>query len=510
MNRGPPDPSQGVFDKGNNLPGFGSEQSNTPSGSDDSASSFYIYPNTVFGNSEKYFWKPVAEINAKSACFVDVLESHRNRVRDPQEASLFVVPLYRIEHIVDAGNASHLAAVIANLRDNLPNTRQYIDFGGASHVFVYLKSVSKGFMKQMMDQLYVDLYSFWAAPEPVEYWDNWRCPHRHLQISLETETGCKTIKDPSTREPSGQSAELQRALAGESSRHHQGVDAMVDDLAQRSRGRGIWECRGTSSTLTDTAAILAGTGRGKFVSYTFIDEGHQTLTCFMPKCASTVMKMMQKRQTGLDTWKDTAKGTRWQGLVHFPHDAAVGELRAVVDNPGWVKVAVVRDPVIRCLSGYLQKIVQLKNYGFIRWKAKRDATFEEFVDVLYSYPSIRRGNDHFLEQSAMCGHRAIHYNYIAHVETLHQDYKSLLQRLGLWESFGAWGWGADGHQAFLEAFEPSYNHPNQLESSAGDASVAAHYTMGMLEKVYEMYREDFERFGYSIDKWRRLVAQKNL
>jgi len=287
------------------------------------------------------------------------------------------------------------------------------------------------------------------------------------------------------------------------------VDYFIDDLFSRTGGRAVWDCTGSLKTPTNIVGQVMQHGalpKG-FMKGTYLDQGHKMMTCFIPKCGSTVMKMMQKRQTGVDTWNARDARRRWEGLVHVNNNATVQQLHEMVDGVEWLKVAVVRDPVIRCLSGYLQKIDQHEEYHYIHWKSRRKPSFEEFVQTLYSYPQIRRGNPHFLEQSAFCGLRNISYNFVAKVETLQDDYKELLERLDLWEMYGDSGWGEDGSQSFLQVFEPSANHEQRLDSSKGDAAVAERYTVDLLEKVYEMYREDFDRFGYSIEKWRRLVNQ---
>ncbi|CAD7697754.1 unnamed protein product [Ostreobium quekettii] len=487
---------------------LGYDQSYTSVGVTKTEGFFHILPNSVFGDSQKYFWKPFPEVSRTPACFVEALEAHPSRVQDPADASFLVVPMYRIAHVLNNGNWSDIATVLTDLRRNLNSSRSYINYGGARHVFVYPQSTSKSLMALLQATLDVDLYSFWAAPgrRPRK---NWRCPHRFVPISVS--------KEDADCESTGRALSALAKTTGEDKTYLQlcddgsfwckrDVEAMLGEVLLRVQGREVWECHGLSlPTSIAHDRFLSNRDLNRMRAHTFIDEQHQTLSCFMPKCASTVLKMMQKRQTGVDSWQATDEKGRAQGLVHFAADASTEEYHAIVDDPRWVKFAVVRDPVIRCLSGYLHKIVQLKQNYYVHWKGKGRPTFEEFVDILFAYPAIR-GNHHFLEQSAMCGHRVVHYNFIAHVETLHDDYKELFGRLGLWQSIGESGWGDDGTQSFLQAFQPSANHPSQLESSTGDAAVAAHYTMDMLEKVYLMYREDFDRFGYSIDKWRRLVA----
>eukprot|EP00803_Ostreobium_quekettii_P007041 evm.model.scf_1490.1 EVM.evm.TU.scf_1490.1 scf_1490:16200-19766(+) len=478
---------------------------------------FYIYPDSIFGPDVQPTWSPFPEVDQELSCFVDMLEGHHSRTQKPEEASTFIVPLYRLSHVVYPRNkeTSAIEVALRELRRRLNGTTWYIKYGGANHVFVFPHSLPERIMRVVIDVLDVDLYSFWVGTGPLQTGLNWRCTHKRIRFFLPLKP--KSCVDKSRgRRLQGKGGHGSLAEADASSDGcsddplwcKQSVESMLKEMWYKTLGRRVWDCVGAVDTPTNIVGeyYQAGGNLKRLAKGTYVDEGHKMTMCVIAKCASTVLKMMQKRVTGDPTWDARDVQTRKRGLVRVAANASVERFHDIYDNPQWLKVAVVRDPVLRCLSGYLQKIVQLQQYFYLHWKGSRQPTFHEYVQILYSHPVVR-SNEHFLEQSASCGFRMLHTSFIARVETLHDDFKELYERLGIWEEFGASGWGEDGKHSFLEVFEASANHPARLESSAGDVAAASYYTRDTLELVYKMYREDFDRFGYSIEKWRRLVDQ---
>eukprot|EP00803_Ostreobium_quekettii_P007042 evm.model.scf_1490.2 EVM.evm.TU.scf_1490.2 scf_1490:31620-33878(+) len=480
---------------------------------------FYLYPGAIFGPNVQPLWRHFPELQPQLSCFVDSLEAHSNRTRRPEEATVFVVPLYELSHILYGRNRnmSEIEGALNDLRRNLNATTWYIKYGGSNHVFAFPVHLPQHIMTVVIDVLDVDLYSFWLGGGEMEPFLHWRCTHRHIRLYLPSKPkSCNVDKASAKRLPG---AEAHRSLSQITANVNEcsddplwckdSVGSTLNEIWARTEGRHIWDCGGATGTPTNIVGEYYGAGYDlkDLVRGTLLDVGHRMTMCTIPKCASTVLKMMQKRQTGIDTWKARDPETRWQGLIEAKENLSFYHIRSIIDNTQWVNVATVRDPVVRCLSGYLQKIVQLKQYRYIAWRSSKEPAFEDFVQILYSFPEIRKGDIHFMEQSSFCGFRVAHVDYVARVETLPQDFRELYERLGLWEEFGASGWGEDGDQSFLEAFETSFNHPQRLESSTGDAAVASYYTRDTLEMVYKMYREDFDRLGYSIEKWRRLVDQ---
>lgn len=299
------------------------------------------------------------------------------------------------------------------------------------------------------------------------------------------------------------SAENGAILASSGADHR--VDAMLSEVFAKVRGRDLWKCGGKREPqLNDSFGAPANNRAQAYNKGVVLDTAHNFVFCYIPKCASTALKMMMKRVLGVPHWRSlNSKCIHHRptnGLTHLDKQSSA-QVHEIFDDAKWVKAVLVRDPVIRTLSAYLQKIVELKMYNTIHWHKKRPPTFTDYVNQLYLYPSIMARNAHYGVQSANCGLRYTKYNYIAKVETIRPDIEELFRRLGLWDQYGATGWGANGTDSFLASFVYAQNHDRPLSSSGSDLDVASYYTKDTLEKVHKMYKEDFDRFGYSYNKW---------
>ncbi|CAD7697755.1 unnamed protein product [Ostreobium quekettii] len=469
---------------------------------------FYIYNNDIFGTASV---RNGLGPDPKMDCFIEALEGHSNRTFDVDEADLFIVPLYFVHPILNEDPVGS-ATVLGELKHRLSASVQFLHYGGADHLFVLPAAVPDMAMEAVRRVLEVDLYSFWAGPGPGEGQDGWRCPRRFLPLHLlgQPQGDCQnaefdgvvhkhyqrrtSLSSVSKTAPDGGVPCLDKSICAQT------VDHLLGKTFSLTRGRGIWTC-GADPTMTKAADVVGELGEREFLRNSWTDPNHQLMVCLIPKCGSTVMKMMLKRMMGIQSWANRTQSVRLEGLVHLK----APNISAVFDSMDWLKISIVRDPVARTLSAYLQKIVDLRLFSYIHWKQDRVPEFHEYVDTLYKHPYMVHDNKHFTQQYKSCGMTHSRFNFIAHMETMRRDIKELLSRLGLWQEFGASGWGESGTESFLEAYEPSENHPERLASSAGDEDVAAYYTHDLLDKVYSIYEEDFKLFGYSTDKWRALI-----
>eukprot|EP00903_Cladosiphon_okamuranus_P010490 g9922.t1 len=94
-------------------------------------------------------------------------------------------------------------------------------------------------------------------------------------------------------------------------------------------------------------------------SETIVNKERSLLFCAAPNAGSLQFRMLAKRMQGVSHWSESAD---WS-LLFDPEDSEL-ELLDVTDGPlmkkiysdngsGWIKIAVVRDPVTRLLSAYL-------------------------------------------------------------------------------------------------------------------------------------------------------------
>lgn len=176
-------------------------------------------------------------------------------------------------------------------------------------------------------------------------------------------------------------------------------------------------------------------------------------------------------------------------------------VQATFDNPSLIKSAVVRNPASRLLSGYLDKMIRQKRYGFVRGMGQfvrekgSPPTFEEFVNVLMTnHPNPNIADQHFRLQSSFCGIRSGVYDFYGDLENMGEDFVEFARSVGIWDDYGADGWGENHDEPFIDDRSGyQYTLHNSYEL------IWQYYTEDLLKRVYEYYKEDFDRFGFSIE-----------
>lgn len=162
---------------------------------------------------------------------------------------------------------------------------------------------------------------------------------------------------------------------------------------------------------------------------------------------------------------------------------------------------MVRHPIPRLLSGYLDKIRDETGYGRIAGLSEyvNDngvPSFAEFVEFLIErHPDTYdpEFDPHFGIQASKCGLRDHKFDFVASLTELGSEFKEFSQSLEFWDPYVSSGWGKDGTQAFGER-----SYENRTHRS--DNLVWEHYTEDLMHKVYDYYRDDFIRFGFTLEE----------
>lgn len=141
-----------------------------------------------------------------------------------------------------------------------------------------------------------------------------------------------------------------------------------------------------------------------------------------------------------------------------------------------------RDPYSRLLSAYLDKLCSGYSKSKKRWNRKleklsldSEASFEDFVT------SLERGNlyknVHWAPQTRICPIPVDQLDFAGRVESLEADLAAVTAKL-----FGEENSPAAGQR--------EHNRQN------AHAKLSTYYTPDLLERVYHLYRDDFEQLGY--------------
>ena len=110
------------------------------------------------------------------------------------------------------------------------------------------------------------------------------------------------------------------------------------------------------------------------------------------------------------------------------------------------------------------------------------ATFEDFVNFLVRLTNF---DDHWKRFNDLCNPCSSQYDYIAKFETLNNDMEYLKRKINLTDEHRKWFFPRQNYQTNWDLIKKTFKKvPNKLAY-----------------RLYEVYREDFEVFGYSLPKW---------
>jgi hypothetical protein len=214
----------------------------------------------------------------------------------------------------------------------------------------------------------------------------------------------------------------------------------------------------------------------------------------VPKNACEEFKKLFRRIEGYADWN-----TSWNHppqLYHpekpfttLPHDPGrngltylsnleVDEANAIINDRAWTKAIFLRDPLIRFLSAYIDKIVRHNDdpstFGL---------TFKGFVGRVES----GHKNVHWGAQCDLidCAKWLPAMDFMGSFENLANDTEALLRRLGAWEEYGMTGWGPDGTSAMFRGPK------NDVHAANTDAITRNYYNeRNVIERVKQLMEKD--------------------
>eukprot|EP00927_Polykrikos_kofoidii_P056274 TRINITY_DN50423_c0_g1_i1.p1 TRINITY_DN50423_c0_g1~~TRINITY_DN50423_c0_g1_i1.p1 ORF type:complete len:425 (-),score=63.69 TRINITY_DN50423_c0_g1_i1:307-1581(-) len=246
-----------------------------------------------------------------------------------------------------------------------------------------------------------------------------------------------------------------------------------------------------------------------------VTPDNRFLYCAIPKSGCTSWKQLMLRVSGLPDW-NTTDSTRihnprrsklhFVGLISGKNNrdlnaTNVSDIANVFFNSAKIKKAViVRDPVTRILSTYLDRCVDFGEW--FRCLSNTPISFDGLVGKLMSVvdQGLELEDVHFRPQLDMCGLRFMDYDFVGHMEHFTSDSRTILEATGLWDHYGASGWSSSGRVPFGTEVQQTSNHVQLHET---DDLVCQHYTPTALDWIHQIYKEDFDAFGYNVDVWHR-------
>jgi hypothetical protein len=172
-------------------------------------------------------------------------------------------------------------------------------------------------------------------------------------------------------------------------------------------------------------------------------------------------------------------------------DVSVDQTVKLLFSDDVFKFAFVRNPYDRLLSAWSYFCIDLEsddiNYNHVREIMKQRGTefqgritFQSFVDLIYSHWEQMGcfDNEHWFEQNKTIMYDLVNIDFIGKLENFQKDYTYVLSKLGAPDRF---------YRGLDEKENRSTRNDNLSEI----------YTGNLKDKLYEMYKKDFQIFGYN-------------
>ncbi|CBN76839.1 conserved unknown protein [Ectocarpus siliculosus] len=220
-------------------------------------------------------------------------------------------------------------------------------------------------------------------------------------------------------------------------------------------------------------AVVTQEDLNSFQHFWLANVEHKVLMVAIPKVACTQVHALFLRLQGSENWN-----TQRMEEIHYHKDMDKYKLStmpnmpperasAILNDPTWTKGVFLRDPTERLLSCFLDKVVHRRSYSVNVFKAEEVLSFEKFVDLTSKtakarlqkdYPGgnlglTRRSNPHWRPQLFFGLDKFLPYfDFVGDFKHVQEHSEEFLKRAGLWEKFGASGWGRWGQAAFFQSY----------------------------------------------------------
>lgn len=187
-------------------------------------------------------------------------------------------------------------------------------------------------------------------------------------------------------------------------------------------------------------------------------------------------------------------GQKFDGEIHgartgmYSGEAHWKLLNAALDDENVYKFTVVRDPISRAVSGFMDFVIDAKNPGARRHRAgfqsfglqdnlsehEKFDCFLDFLEHCNQYNSLYTDR-HFRKQIINIGHNNVKYNKIGRMENLGADFISALDDAGVVHALTEGDLRNKANKTVTKKYTPSNSQTQRIE---------------------RIYVDDFEAFGY--------------
>lgn len=232
---------------------------------------------------------------------------------------------------------------------------------------------------------------------------------------------------------------------------------------------------------------------------TWVSSKFQYFYMGVPKTACSKVKMLLQQLEG-NPLPANPFGVHERTTLGIPFVSKLSDFSPelaleILSDPKWFRFTFVRNPYSRLFSGYRNKVMDLKSpwkgfresirehagYPTPPGKTPRMVAFRDFVRYVRQQPDEERDGHWRSQFGTLCADR-ISYDFVGRMETVVKDFTEVLARFGAPQELT---------ESVTEVVGASIPVPN-----------AAAYDADLANTVYDMYRLDFETFGYERNSWR--------
>jgi len=204
-----------------------------------------------------------------------------------------------------------------------------------------------------------------------------------------------------------------------------------------------------------------------------------------PKVGCTSIKevLQDKEILGTELTRPADVHNRKASPLSSPRDFSNTEFEALLRDPAFLKFSFVRNPFVRTLSCYIDKIEnnQIHKRDILQTLGKPEVNLETFVSYAEFLSAVARQDVsqmdiHWRPQTQQIFYHLIDYNFIGRMEDFNHDWQTA-ERLLFPETIAAKGTA----------------HKNK---SGAAALLDKYYSGEEIELVRKIYAEDFSVFNY--------------
>jgi glycosyltransferase involved in cell wall biosynthesis/predicted O-methyltransferase YrrM len=230
---------------------------------------------------------------------------------------------------------------------------------------------------------------------------------------------------------------------------------------------------------------------------TYVNLDRKYLYCEVPKAACTSMKLLIHSLEELPPFTPFAGDQPEVRREMFVHERSEFKLPSLLDlddetqrfilsSPEFFRFTIVRNPYTRLQSAWKDKVLTCApGFEYLYYQIKgglpqgndpgSHITFPEFVATI-SREDLAICNPHWRSQVEHLFFRALNFNFVGRLESLHEAIATFLERAGF--------------------------APTQIAEAANQSQANGEYDQELAEKVYALYERDFVDLGYERDSWK--------